>query len=250
MFLVGALWVVSADRPAQAQAPAFSPGDRSAIEGIVREYLLKNPEIVIEAIQVFQEKQRLAETENFRLASASRAKELFEDPTAPVSGNLGGDVSLVEFFDYRCPYCKQVYPVTRKLLEEDGNIRFVYKEYPILGPNSVYAAKAALASQSQGKYDAFHHVLMTERGKLTPKKILKLAVSVGMDRGRLVDEMKRRETEFMEIIERNRELARQIGITGTPAFVIGDTIIRGAVDLASLKRAVATVRSKNKETVK
>ncbi len=168
---------------------------------------------------------------------------LLNDPTAPVAGNLYGDVAVVEFFDYNCPYCKRVAPTVKTVLDEDPGVRVIYKEFPILGPESVIAAKAALASleQDPAKYFAFHDAMMSNRGRLTETRIMDIAAEVGFDGERLKADMAAPEIEAT--IARNRALARALGISGTPAFVIGDRIVPGAIDLPALKRLIARARS-------
>ncbi len=247
LILIYGILAVSAFGQARAQSLAFTPDQKTAVERMIRDYLRKNPEIIIEAIEALQRKQRSQVEANARSVIAARAEDLFGDPDAPVGGNPDGDVSLVEFFDYRCGFCKRVHPTVRKLLKEDGNIRFVYKEFPILGPRSVYAARAALASRSQGKYREFHNALMEAKGNLTQKKVLRLAVSVGLDKESLVAEMANREAEFGQILERNHRLAADLNITGTPGFVAGDVVVRGAVDYETLRSVIVQVRSKQKQ---
>ena len=169
--------------------------------------------------------------------------ELFKDPTSPVGGNPNGDVTIVEFFDYQCGYCKVVFPRIEKLLIDDSNLRFVFKEMPILGPNSVFAARAALAARMQGEkqYVAFHKVMMASRGSLNKASVLRFATDAGLDVDRLKGDME--DDNINDMIRRNLKLADALSINGTPAFVIGDTIVRGAVDLLKLKILVERARN-------
>jgi len=233
-----------ASNRAFAQGETLTPAQRLAVEDAVGDYLRNNPEIVIEAINILRQREQAAETADARNVIAARGPELFNDSATPVGGNPEGDVTLVEFFDYRCGYCKRVYPTVKKLVEDDGNIRFVYKEFPILGPPSVYAARAALASREQSKYQEFHDALMAAKGALTEDKVLQIAESVGLDRGKLLEDMNRNEAEYDRVFARNRDLAQALKINGTPAFVAGDVVIRGAADYASMKNVIAQVRSK------
>ena len=169
--------------------------------------------------------------------------ELFKDPTSPVGGNPNGDVTIVEFFDYQCGYCKVVFPRIEKLLIDDSNLRFVFKEMPILGPNSVFAARAALAARMQGEkqYVAFHKVMMASRGSLNKASVFRFATDAGLDLERLKGDME--DDNINDMIRRNLKLADALSINGTPAFVIGDTIVRGAVDLLKLKILVERARN-------
>jgi protein-disulfide isomerase len=229
---------------ALAQTETLSPAQRQAVDDAVGDYLRKHPEIVIEAINILRQREQASEAEQTGNVIAARGPELFNDPATPVGGNPDGDVTLVEFFDYRCGYCKRVFPTINKLIEDDGNIRFVYKEFPILGPASVYAARAALASRKQGKYEEFHDALMAAKGALTEDKVLQIAEAVGLDRGVLLDAMTRNEAEYDRIFAKNRDLAQALRINGTPAFVVGETVVRGAADYASMKDVIAQARSK------
>ena len=160
---------------------AFSQDQRKSIEEIVRDYILKNPEIIIQSIRTLRE--RVSRDQGTRVQNflKDRRMEVFHDPYSYVGGNPQGDVTLVEFFDYQCGYCKRVHPTVQKLLKEDGNIRFVYKEFPILGPASVFAGRAAIASITQGKYLVFHNAMMALKGPLSERRVIKTARAVGLD---------------------------------------------------------------------
>ena len=203
--------------PATAQG-MLAQGNFWALETILRPMIVRNPDIV------------------------ARQDELLNDPASPVGGNPDGDVTLVEFFDYQCPYCKTIFPSIQALLAEDRNLRYVFKEIPILGRASVFAARAALAAHRQGKYLEFHAALMLARGKLTETKVMRLAEKVGLDMDRLPRDMADR--AIGDIIRRNLELAVALGIDGTPAFIIGDTQIPGAVEIDTLKALIARARQR------
>jgi protein-disulfide isomerase len=235
--------VVLASTPSWGeQHSVFDAEQTRAIERITREYILKNPEILIEAGKILEARRKVAEQERKRTALAANRDDLENDPGSPVGGHPEGSVTIVEFFDYRCPYCKAVAPRLARLLEQDRDIRFVYKEWPILGPASEYAANVALAAwkQDQSKYEAFHTALMTVKGQLTEDTVLQTARELGLDVDRLRSDM--RSPEIVAIIDRNMALARSLGITGTPTFVIGDTLVPGAASLAQLKALVEQAR--------
>jgi protein-disulfide isomerase len=214
------------------------------VEKIVRDYLLKNPEIVIEAIEAYKRKQTEAEDAAVRQALAARGPELFDDPDSAVGGNPQGDVTLVEFFDYRCGVCKRVHPIITELMTRDGGIRRVYKEWPILGPDSVFASRAALAARRQGeeKYRAFHDAMMEARGALKRETVLRIAAAVGLDGKRLLADLTAPEIE--RALQRNFSLAEALRLNGTPSFVIGDTVLRGARDIDTLLSIVRDARKK------
>lgn len=228
--------------PAQPTAAAgpVSPSDKAAMEQVIRDYLLENPEIIMEAIAKLREKKQLAEQQADRQAVASNAEVIYRDPTSPVGGNPKGDVTIVEFFDYRCGVCRRVHPIVNQLVDDDRNIRRVYKEWPILGPDSVIAARAAIAAQRQGKYFEFHNAMMESRTSLEEPSILRIAATVGLDVDRLRKDMGSAETNA--VLQRNYELAEKLKLNGTPSFLIGDRLIRGGQDLESMRATVAQIR--------
>lgn len=223
----------------------LAPGQKRAIEDVIRQYLLDHPEVIVEAMEKLQERRRAAEAEAARKALAANGEAIFNDPSSPVADNGRGDVSLVEFFDYRCGVCKRVHPIVAKLMAGDGGLRRIYKEWPILGPASVYAARAALASRYQGKYFSFHNALMEAQGGLNEQSILKIAKRIGIDVARLVKDMERPEIEAT--LRRNFALAEKLNLTGTPSFVVGDRLVRGGRDLQTMQGLVAEQRAKNKK---
>jgi len=225
-----------------ASAADFSPDQRKAIEAIIHDYLVKNPEVMLDALEAAKEKLTKDAHDKAGAALTSRQHEILDDPASPVAGNPKGDVTLVEFFDYRCPYCKQVEPSLEALLGEDHQLRFVYKEMPVLGPVSVVAARVALAARNQGKYDAFHKAMMNTKGQIDEAAVYKVAGSVGLDMDRLKREMN--SPEVQQAIKANLDLAEALEIRGTPGFIIGDEIVPGAVDLGTLKQLIADARKK------
>ena len=234
---------VMAAIPLQALLAAdFSPDQRKAIEAIIRDYLTKNPDVLIDALQAAEDKMKGEAKDKAAQALSTRRREIFDDPDTPFAGNPNGDVSLVEFFDYRCPYCKQVEPSLEALLGEDRQLRLVYKEFPVLGAESVTAAKAALAARKQGKYDAFHRALMALKGQINDTTVFKTAESAGLDVDRLKRDMAA--PEISRALKANTELADALDIRGTPGFVVGNEIVPGAIDLASLKQLIAAARKK------
>ena len=226
----------------QETAPSFDAKQNEAIEAVVRQYLLDHPEVVVEALKLYEQRQQAAEAERRKEAILALADELKAAPDDPVIGNPEGDVTLVEFFDYRCPYCKQMTVTLAQMIDEDPNLRVVMKEFPILSRESVQAARAAMAAQRQGKYEAFHFALMENGGGFSEDEILAVADSVGLDTERLSGEM---QDPAIEVVLRdNHALAEKLGITGTPAFVIGDTMVPGAVSLDELRAKIAEARAK------
>lgn len=239
------LWlsgVVALLLPAAAGAAEFTAEQRQAIEAIIREYLAKNPDVMLDALQAAEDRIKGESRDKASAALTQRRREVFDDPDAPVAGNPQGDATLVEFFDYRCPYCKQVEPSIEALVAGDPQLRFVYKEFPVLGPDSVTAARAALAARKQGKYDALHHALMALKGQVNDASVLKVAASVGLDLDRLTRDMA--DPDIDRMLKANVDLAEALDIHGTPGFVIGNEIVPGAVSLDALKQLIQTARGK------
>lgn len=220
----------------------FDAAQEEAIRDIVRDYLVEHPEIIVEAIEALRQRQQVQEQENARQAVAANADALFDDPHAPVIGNPDGDVTIVEFFDYRCGYCKSVLPALVDLMEQDGNIRMVMKEFPILGPESRFAARAALAARAQGLYSEFHLKLMQAKGELSEDAVMAIAESIGLDVDKLRDDMGSETID--RALQRNFELAERLSIRGTPAFVIGDELVPGAIGADQLRRLVEQQRER------
>jgi protein-disulfide isomerase len=226
---------------AQPSSPMSSKAaELDLFEQRVREYLLKNPEVIMEALQILRERELAAEAENITRTIAERSEEILNDPAAPVGGNPSGDVTLVEFFDYNCQYCRRVTPTVVELEGDDPGLRLVYKEFPILGPGSQFAARAALASRRQGKYVPFHNALMQATGQVTEESVMDVARTVGLDPEQLMADMQ--DPALQEAIARNLRLAEALGITGTPSFIIGEEVVPGAVDLETLQGLIAHAR--------
>lgn len=236
-----ALVAVAATGPVRA-ADALTDAQKQAMEAVIKDYLMANPEVIIEALEAYEQKQRLAQAEQRKKALASMREVIENSPTTPVYGNPDGDVTIVEFFDYSCGYCKRVFPEVVDLVENDGKIRYVLKELPILSEVSNFAARAALGvwNLAPEKYFEFHTVMMEMRGGLTEAKVLKAATEAGIDQDKLEAEMKSQEVATELGV--TRHMAQLLGITGTPAFIIGDGIFPGALPRERLERIVAQAR--------
>lgn len=218
------------------------PAWRKSIEKVIDDYIHAKPEVIEQALQALEKKREAEEQERVKAAIVAKQDELLRDPGSPVSGNPAGDVTVVEFFDYRCGYCKRVSGTVALLQKDDSRVRVVYKDLPILGDESVFAAKAALAARAQGKHHALHEALLSAKNDLTSAQILKIASQVGLNVKKLASDMKN--SELDGIIDRNRTLAKELGISGTPAFVIGNEIVPGGLELEALKEVVARARGR------
>lgn len=238
---VGALVAASVTAPSpRVAAGEPPPADRTALGKSIREYLLANPEVLVEAMQELERRQDSQRDAVAQKGVQENQAELFRDPDSPIGGNPNGNVVIVDFNDYQCPYCKRAHQAVKSVLAADGNVKIVYKDLPILGEASRIAALAALASTRQGKHQALHDALMESNGKLDRDRIFEIAASVGLDRAQLEKDMQ--DPKLKQIIDRNLALASALGVRGTPAFVIGKQFVPGAVDAATLKQLIADAR--------
>jgi protein-disulfide isomerase len=226
----------SSSRP----VPDSMPKDRADLDQAIHDYLLAHPDVVLDALKAAQQQADAQAVEQSRRMIATKQKELLDSPDDLVQGNPKGDVTLVEFFDYRCPYCKQIEPSLDALLKEDGKLRIVYKEFPILGEASVYATRVALAARKQGKYSEFHRAMMATKGDIGDETVLKVASSLGLDMNMIRADMTAPQID--KLIDTNYALADALNIQGTPAIIIGETLTPGAVDLDTLRKDIAAAR--------
>jgi protein-disulfide isomerase len=225
---------------------ALTDAQRSEVEDVIKNYLVnKHPEVLMEAMKELQKRDQAGAEAKSKEAVTNFKDKIFNDPTSPVGGNPKGDVTMVEFFDFQCGYCKMSEEGTEKELKTDGNIRFIYKDFPILGPMSTTASKAALASVNQGKYIKFHDALMNKKDHLTEDMIYQIAKEIGLDVEKLKKDMN--DPEIAKIIEANLKLGNDIGVRGTPMFIIGDQIYPGALQPEQLKKAVDDARAAAKK---
>ena len=206
---------------------SFSDIQKNDIRNTVREYLLENPTVIVEALEALQARQQQTEQQQSRGALSAHSDRLLNSRQDPSIGNPNASVTVVEFFDYQCPYCKHMAEDLVKLTEEDPDLRIVFKEFPVFGTESTLAARAALAAAKQGKYAEFHVAIMGFRGAPSETAIFRLADQLGLNEERLRKDMQSEEIEAM--IQANYQLAQQIGVRGTPAFIIGDELIPGAL---------------------
>ncbi len=249
-FLITALLITVGAVPSWAQsktmskipAQPLSTSEKQAIEGVVKDYLLNNPEIIIEAIQSLRQREERDKAKRTKANLVKFRNDLLNGPDTPVGANPKGDVTIVEFFDYRCGFCKRVFPDIMKAINEDRNIRYVFKEFPILGPESVAASKTALAAWivDKSKYEAFHQAMMGSKGGLPESRVMKMAAKAGYDVNALKKALA--DPRIDKMLEKNFALAQALDINGTPGFIIGNEVIRGAVDLETIKRLVTQAR--------
>tara|TARA_B110001450_G_scaffold83779_1_gene79641 strand:- start:15 stop:803 length:789 start_codon:yes stop_codon:yes gene_type:complete len=222
----------------------FSTQETSKIKELILETLLEKPEVLIEMSQLLKKKEAQASQEKVKLVIKENKNLLFNNDNAPVIGNKDGNVTIIEFFDYNCVYCKRAIEPLKKILAKDNNIRFVLREWPVLNEGSIYAAKAALASRKQGLYEIFHFSLMNTK-RVTKSSTLSVAREVGLDLDKLKKDMKSPKIELH--INNSRKLASALGFSGTPSFLIGEQTVPGLIPLKELERLVKKARSNKNE---
>jgi protein-disulfide isomerase len=244
MLFFGGLTLISLAAPAASRADEFPAPHRAEIERIVREYLVNHPEVLQEAMTELEKRQTAAEGEKHAAAVTELSKPLFNSPNQVVLGNPQGNVTMVEFFDYNCGYCKRAMEDMTDLLKNDPNLKVVLKEFPVLGPGSVEAAQVATAARMQDKtgkkYLDFHLKLLGGRGQANKARALAVAKEVGFDMARIEKDMDSAEAKAS--IQESFKLAEALGLNGTPSYVVGKDVVIGAVGLPALKEKISTAR--------
>ena len=228
---------------AQPAAQAEEKLDRAAVEAIVKDYLIQHPEVIEEAMSALQERRAAAEAERQKQAVSQNSDNLVNAPQNAVIGNPDGDVTLIEFFDYNCGYCKRGFADLQKLLDTDKKLKVVLRDYPILAPGSIEAASVALAVKQQLKGDkflAFHRELLLSRGTIGKDRALEVAKDLGLDMDAIEKTMSAQETR--SALGQNLKLGDSLGISGTPSYILGSEVVAGAVGYDSLKAKVDAMR--------
>jgi protein-disulfide isomerase len=242
--LIAAATLLALPAAAPAHAQAFSSDQRQEIEGIIKDYLLKHPEVMQDVMAELEKRQQTADAEKHRAAVTENEAAIFSSPHQVVLGNPQGNVTMVEFFDYNCGYCKHAMSDMFTLLKTDPNLKFVLKEFPVLGEGSVEAAHVAVAARMQDatgkKYIEFHQKLLGGRGPADKARALAVAKDVGFDMARIETDLA--SDEVKKTIDENLKLADLIGVNGTPSYVVGGDVIVGAVGLDTLKEKIASER--------
>jgi protein-disulfide isomerase len=244
--LLGALTLAPA---AMAQSAVFNEQQKQAIGEIVKDYLIKNPEVLTEVIAELEKRQAEAQQASQASAVKETQQSLLNASHSYVVGNPSGDITLVEFFDYNCGYCKKALADVQTLMKSDPKLRVVLKDFPVLGPDSVEASRVALAvkNQLQGQKLLDYHVkVMDSRGRVNAERAMAVAREMGVDVARLQKDVEG--AEVRNALQENMALGDKLSLTGTPAFVIGETVIPGAVGIDPLKQVIANVRQCGKAT--
>lgn len=225
--------------PASAQDASFNESQKAEIESVIQNYLMENPEIIADAMNALREKQEREMQEQAK-AKLSEYKDFFQSAEVPVVGNPEGDVTVVEFFDYNCGYCKKALPDIQALLKADDNVRIVLMDMPILGPSSLTASKFALAAKKQDKYFEYHTALMEFQGAKDEASLKKIATDIGLDAEKLAEDAQ--SPEIQDMINESVSIAQEIGIRGTPGFIVGDELYRGYIGEEALIQSVKDQR--------
>ena len=226
-------------------AQNFSEPQRGEIEKIVRDYLLKHPELLQEVMTELEKKQQTAESEKARSAIKTHSEALFNSPRQVTLGNPQGDVTFVEFFDYNCGYCKRALNDMTALMSKDAKLKVVLKEFPVLGPSSLEAAQVAVAVRMQDKsgkkYMEFHQKMLLGRGQADKARALAVAKEIGLDMTRMEKDLK--SEEITATLQESAKLAEALGLNGTPSYVIGSDVVVGAVGLDALGKKIDAART-------
>jgi len=223
-------------------ATSFTPAQRKEIEAFIKEYLVNNPEVLLEAQTALEARMDRIQTERMAVAIKDNAADLFRPAGSPIVGNVKGDVPVIEFFDYNCGYCKKAFTELARLIDKDKSVRVVLREFPILSKGSEEASRVALAAKAQGKYWEFHRAMLESQGQANEASALRVGEKLGLDLAKLKRDMV--SAEVTKEIDATRSLATKMGIQGTPHFIVGDRIIPGAPEnlLELLNKHVADVR--------
>ncbi len=235
---------VQSPAAAISSAPTFSTDQRHEIENIIRNYLVQHPDVLQDAMEALDKQQKQADADKARATIKENNATIFKSAHQVVLGNPQGNVTMVEFFDYNCAFCKRALPDMLELLKTDPDLKFVLKEFPVLGPGSVEAAHVAVAARMQDstgkKYIEFHQRLLGGRGPADKARALAVAKEVGFDIPRLEKDMD--SDEVKQTIDENMKLADALGVSGTPSYVVGDEVVVGAVGLDELRAKIKAER--------
>ncbi len=217
----------------------FTDEQKSELGELIKGYLMDNPQVIMDSVEQYQQAQA---RDQEKQAGAKVAQHLsyLTDKDAPAAGNPEGDITVIEFFDYNCGYCKRALPDIQKILENDKNIRFIFREMPVLGPSSLTAAKWSLAAHLQGKYFDYHTALINHRGAKTEPELLKLAKEAGLDGEKMKKDAN--SSEVKALLDKDMSIARDIGIRGTPAFIVDGELKRGYLGPDGMKQAIEEAR--------
>ncbi|MDC9701018.1 MAG: DsbA family protein [Alphaproteobacteria bacterium] len=240
LFPVLSLFMMIVAIPPAHAGGEFSKSQKSEIEMLLKEYLLREPEIVRDALIKLQVLENEKKDRQQRIAFQKKKTEIFNDSKGFVAGNKNGDVTLVMFFDYNCGYCRASFPIIEELIKSDPNLRILLREFPLLGENSAAVSRLAIASIKQKKYLEYHRALMSSKIRLDKEAALKIAIKVGIDPGKLEKEAQTPEIEGL--LKETFRLSSDILLNSTPSFALGNEVLVGMIDLKELKNKIAALR--------
>ena len=224
-------------------ADTFTKAQKAEISDLVRQYIKRNPEIILEALEDIQKREEIQKEKEQRTQLKLNEKFIERDIDDPILGNPDGKIVITEFFDYQCGYCKRMLKILLDISKNNNDVKIILKEYPILGPVSTLAAQVALAAKKQNKYAEIHAALMQLRGRLSEPAVFQIAKEVGLTTEQLREDMM--DPKILKHLTRTRELGKQLMIRGTPAFIINDTISPGALTKYQLLELIADARQKH-----
>lgn len=227
-----------------SHAEGMTDAQKEEIQAIVKDYIMSNPQVILDTVEQYRMEQEKLLEKNAQ-ESLSDYKEYFARDDLTIAGNPDGDITVVEFFDYNCGYCRKAFEDVRKIIQTDPNVRVVFQEMPILSPSSKTMAQIALAAHEQGKYFEMHTAFMDHRGNQSDEVFYNLAKDVGLDMDQLKKDMV--SPKVTAVIGKSADMGRKLGIRGTPGFIIGDEIYPGYIGLEAMKKAISDARMKNAE---
>ena len=236
------LKIQAVEKSAVASSSEFSEAQKAELNSLMKDFILNNPTVILDSVNNHQKNQAQAQEEQGTKALAEFKDFFYKSDELPSVGNKSADITIVEFFDYNCGYCKRAFEAVQDTLNKDKNIRFVFVDLPILSEQSHDAAQLALAAQLQGKYFELHKGLMLFQGPKTRDNILKVAKDAGLDTARLEADAK--SPKVQDLLKKNAEVAQKLAITGTPAFVLGDQIVRGFIPGDAMQTMIKDLRAK------
>lgn len=236
---VSALGLFSAAGAPKAFAAEFTDAQKAELQDMFKDYIMKNPEVLMDSVDQYRKRDAQRSMDESK-AKIQKYKSYFASNSRAVAGNPNGDVTVVEFFDYNCGYCKRAFPDLMGLLDKDKNVRVVFMEMPILGPQSEQTAKASLAALKQDKYFEFHKIAIAHNGPKNDDTLRGLAEKAGLDVDQFEKDMNSQ--EISEEVKSSLNIGREIGVRGTPAFIVGDEFYGGYIGAEGLKDAIAKAR--------
>ncbi len=233
---------MSASTQSAQAAESFTADQKKEMEVLFKEYITNNPELILESVRKYQEDQERKVMQSAQ-ENLKEYQSFFAQDDIPMAGNPEGDVTVVEFFDYNCGYCKKAFEDVQKIIAEDKNVRVVFMDMPILSPSSAKMSNISLAAHKQGKYFETHRALMDYRGSQSDEAFYKVASDVGLDMEKLKVDVE--SPDIQTFITKSKNMAQALGVRGTPGFVIGDKVYPGYIGMDAMRNAIKEARAAN-----